>query len=88
MYLKIGYSFQNNIIIPKKCKILSLTSNNKIINNIPEHVEKLHIYCFDNNTYISNLPITIKEIIINCEFHKKFIKNIPFGTLITVDKKQ
>ncbi len=71
---------------------------NKLINNLPQHVEKLYIhfinkklyakfinYYDDYNKNIENLPSSIKEIIINHEKFKKDIK-IPFGCILTIKK--
>jgi hypothetical protein len=87
LQLDVYKEFNNNILIPKNCKTLIISIYNKIIDNIPEHVEKLYITnIFRNNKkYVSNLPVTLKEVIVEDENSKKFIK-MPFGTLITIDK--
>jgi hypothetical protein len=85
-YLKLGWLFQNKIIIPKNIKELSLSCNNNLINNIPEHIENIYIYFPNNEVYIKkieNLPPTIKEIVIKNEEYKEYIK-IPFGCIITI----
>jgi hypothetical protein len=87
IFLKLGLNFQQDVILPKKIKEIALSYENKKINNLPEHIEKIFIY-FDIDDYynqkIDNLPITIKEIVIKKEEHKKFLLNIPFETIITV----
>jgi hypothetical protein len=88
-YLQMGWHFQNKIILPKTLKELSLTCNNNLINNIPEHIEKIYIYFSvyneDGNTKVENLPSTIKEIVIEDEKFKDYIK-IPFGCVLTIKK--
>jgi hypothetical protein len=83
--LNLGYTKNNNIIIPKNVKKLCIFYENNLINNLPEHIETLVIYFNSNknNKIISNLPLTIKEIIINDEKHEKYIK-IPFGAILTI----
>ena len=84
-YLKIKFNFNNQIILPKSLKKLSLTCNNNLINNIPEHIEKVYIYfsCDHIHKKVENLPLTIKEIVIKNEEFKKYIK-IPFGCILTI----
>jgi hypothetical protein len=71
---------------PKNIKKLTLNSNNNLINNIPEHIEKIYIF-FDflqvKFPKIENLPSTIKKIIIEKEKYKKYIK-IPFGCILKI----
>jgi hypothetical protein len=58
-----------------------------LLNNIPEHVEKLYIVEDQNERKkinIVNLPLTIKKIIIREEKHKKYLIKIPFGTILEV----
>jgi hypothetical protein len=75
--------------LPKKIKELTLICNHKSINNLPDNIEKLHIY-FSNrhsqNKNIQNLPITLKEIIIEKEEYKKYLIKIPFDTVIIIKK--
>jgi hypothetical protein len=85
-YLKIKWYYNNEIILPKSLKKLSLSCNNNLINNIPEHIEKIYIYFYYKYNYnkrVENLPSTIKEIIIEDEEYKKYIK-IPFGCILTI----
>jgi hypothetical protein len=97
-YVKIECpsKFENQIILPKNLKKLSLNCNNNLINNIPKHIEKIYIsfdYCLveivDNNNNIittikiNNLPLTIKKIVIENEKYKKCIK-IPFGCVVSI----
>jgi hypothetical protein len=93
IYLDIMSEFQNNAIIPKKCKTLSLIHSNKLLNNLPEHIEKIYIDRCNilkdmtkQYNFIDNLPITIKEIIVPDEFTKNLLKNVPFETLVIVEK--
>jgi hypothetical protein len=84
--LKLGWFFQNDFILPKNLKKLSLTCNNNLLNNIPEHIEKIYIYFdyrYDYNKKIENLPLTIKEIIIYDEKYIKYIK-VPFNCILSV----
>jgi hypothetical protein len=86
--LKLGWFFQNDFIFPKNLKKLLLTCNNKLINNIPKHIEKIYIdfdICEKHNSKIDNLPLTIKEIVIKDKKFKKYIK-IPFGCILTIKK--
>jgi hypothetical protein len=74
-------------IIPKNVKELYICNNDILINNLPEHIEKLFIY-FENddedvNIKIDNLPLFLKEIIIEDICYKKYIK-IPFDTVVTI----
>jgi hypothetical protein len=62
-----------------------LTSENNLINNIPNYIEKIYIKFYENTKIISNLPITIKEIVLKKEKYTKYIK-IPFNTIITINK--
>ena len=84
--LAINWCINSDIKLPKNVNYLLLTCNNNLINNIPEHIEKLNIY-FENdhisNKNVENLPLTIKEIIIKDKEYKKYIK-IPFGTILTI----
>jgi hypothetical protein len=85
-YLKIKWYYNKKIILPKSLKKLFLTCNNNLINNIPEHIEKVGVWFFDDESYnkkIENLPLTIKEIIIEDEEYKKYIK-VPFGCILTI----
>jgi hypothetical protein len=87
-YLEIGWCFKNEIILPKTLKELSLTCNNNLINNIPEHIEKIYIWFSNDDKYdkkVENLPLTIKEIVIENEKFKDYIK-IPFGCVLTIKK--
>jgi hypothetical protein len=84
-YIKIGWNFQNKIVLPKNIKILSSTDNIFLLNNIPNHVEILHIMLFINNNIIQNLPMTLKEIVISNKYYKKYIK-IPFGCILTIQE--
>jgi hypothetical protein len=80
----ISWTINCDIKLPKNVKYLSLTCKNNLINNIPEHIEKVYIYFNDKqDKKVENLPLTIKEIIINDEEYKKYIK-IPFGTILTI----
>jgi hypothetical protein len=90
-FLKIGLFFQSEIIIPKKCKTISLTKHNKLIQNLPEHIEQLYIDTATNFvilqskiSFIDNLPTSLKEIIVLDNSVKNLLKNIPYGTIITV----
>jgi hypothetical protein len=85
-YLQIDWYFQNEIMLSKNLKELSLTCNNYLIDNIPEHIEKIYIYFSDyddKNRKVENLPLTIKEIVIEDEYYKKYIK-IPFECILTI----
>jgi hypothetical protein len=42
--LKVRWTFNNFIILPKFLKKLFLTCVNNLINNIPEHIEKFIFY--------------------------------------------
>ena len=86
-YFKFKWYYKNEIILPKSLKKLSLTCNNDLINNIPEHIEKVYIYfsCDHIHKKVENLPSTIKEIVIEDEQFQKYIK-IPFGCIITIKK--
>jgi hypothetical protein len=89
--LKLGYFFCCKITFPillKKFKFYVNSSN--LQNNIPDTVEKLHIYCLCygneplnckcyNNIQITNLPLTIKEIKVK---NVKTITKIPFGCVV------
>jgi hypothetical protein len=89
IFLNLGYSLKE-YKIPKNIKELVLYYNNNLIDNIPEHIEKIYInFCYydmDNEKYkkIDNIPLTIKEIIIKNEKYKKYIK-IPFGCKLTIN---
>jgi hypothetical protein len=86
--LKVRWTFNNFIILPKFLKKLFLTCVNNLINNIPEHIEKIYILFFNYNNHnkkVENLPSTIKEIVIENEKFKKYIK-VPFGCIITIKK--
>jgi hypothetical protein len=77
-----------NFTIPKTVNQLSLWNGSKLINNLPEHIEKIFIkFNSDNklNKKVENMSITIKEIIIENEEYKKYIK-IPFETKITIQQ--
>jgi hypothetical protein len=74
----------NKIIIPKNVSELYIMNNNILINNLPEHIEKLFIKFSIVKNKIENLPITIKEIIIENKEYKKYIKK-PFDAIITVN---
>jgi hypothetical protein len=83
--LKLFGSKNNNIIIPKNVKELYIYNDNILINNLPEHIEKLFIlFNYFSKTKIENLPITLKEIIVEKNKYIKYIK-IPFETKIIVD---
>jgi hypothetical protein len=86
-YLKLGWNFQNNIILPKTVENFIITCNNNFINNIPKHIEKIHVefddYNENLNKKVNNLPITIKEIVIKYEHYKEYIKK-PVGCVITI----
>ncbi len=85
-YLHLGWNFQNEIILPKNLKELSLTCNNNLLNDIPKHIEKVYIrFSIDDqyNKRVENLPLTIKEIVINNKNYKKYVKK-PFGSILTI----
>jgi hypothetical protein len=84
-YLDLFYYRNNDIILPTKIKELCLFCNNNLINNLPEHIEILHIYFSANTKNVHNLPTTLKEIIVEKEKYLKYIK-IPFGTKISFKK--
>jgi hypothetical protein len=84
-YLYVNWYFQNEIILPKNLKELTLSCNNNLLNNIPKHIEKINIYFswnIENNKRVENLPLTIKEIVIKNEY-KKYVK-VPFGSILTI----
>ncbi len=66
---------------------MCLYSDNKLINNLPENIEKIYIIFYDDDDYNKNinLPITLKEIVIEKEEFKKYLK-IPFGTIVSIKK--
>jgi hypothetical protein len=78
---------------PKTVKNLYINSNHYLINDIPEHIEKIYIRFNDDKNYhnnkkidkIENLPLTIKEIVIEKNKHKQYLK-IPFGCILTIKK--
>jgi hypothetical protein len=88
--INFGWKFKNIFSIPKNVKSLSLACNNFLINNLPEHIEKLFIVFSLYKPYkgcqVINLPLSLKEIIIESDIHKKYLTKIPFGTIITVNK--
>ena len=85
-HLTFGYVF-NQIVdkLPITIKELSLHCNNNLINNLPEHIEKLFINFYYKIKKVENLPFTLKEIIIKDEKFKEYIK-IPFGCILTIQK--
>ncbi len=87
-YLKLDYNFNSLSVFSKNLNILSLTCNNKLINNIPNNIEKLYITFYDDeyyNYYIENLPSTVLQIIIEDIKFKKYLK-IPFSCILTIQK--
>jgi hypothetical protein len=92
-YINLG-RYEKEVYLPKNIKELTLKFNNNLINNLPEHIEKLNII-FDNdiriiiikykNFFIANIPSTIKEIVIENKEYKKYLK-IPFGCILTIEK--
>jgi hypothetical protein len=87
--LKIGNNFNNKI--PINVRELYVNHNNKILNNLPNHIEKIYIkFCGYCNSFIKknidNLPFSIKEIIIQKEEHEDFLTKIPFETIISIQK--
>jgi hypothetical protein len=87
-FLKLGWKIKNKVIFPKSLKELSLSHTNILINNIPNHIEKVFIKFYHNDKpykKVENLPLTIKEIVIKKEIYKKYIK-IPFGCKLTIKK--
>jgi hypothetical protein len=88
IYLRLDCDFDKNKI-PKSVKEIMLYCDNNLLNNLPEHIEKVFIiFSFDDNynKNISNLPITIKEIIIKNKKYEKYIKK-PFDTILTINEK-
>jgi hypothetical protein len=66
-------------------KTITLFCNNYLLNNLPEHIEKLFIIFFRDdklNNKVENIPITIKEIVV-VKNYEKYIKK-PFGTILTI----
>lgn len=85
--IKIKWEFQKKIVIPEKTKELFITCNNELINNLPEHIEKIHIFFDDDEKFnkdVSNLPMSLKEIIIKNKDFAKYILKIPFGCVIKI----
>ncbi len=61
-----------------------------MINNLPEHIEKLFIFFYEEKNHdkkIDNLPPSLKEIIIEDEYHKEYFTKIPFGVKFTIIPK-
>ncbi len=75
----------DNIKIPQNIKKIIIDCDNILINNLPNHIEKIFIN-FENckKKQVSNLPITIKEIIIKNEKYKKYLINIIFDVKIII----
>jgi hypothetical protein len=87
IYLKICDNYLEELTLPKNLKELVIYYGNRILDNLPNHIEKLFIL-FDNShifALIDKLPSTLKEIVIENIKFKKYIK-IPKGTIITIKK--
>jgi hypothetical protein len=88
--LNIKSTFIKSIDIPKNTKKLLLPYNSILLNNLPEHIEKIHIRFSDllkgKKININNLPTSLKEIIIKHKIYEKYIR-IPFGAVLTIGKK-
>jgi hypothetical protein len=80
--IKLNIKNNNNITLPKNCKKIFIDNDNYLINNLPEHIEKIYIN-FSSKNKIENLPSTLKEIVIKKKEYIDYIK-IPFGTIVTV----
>jgi hypothetical protein len=73
--------------IPHNVKILSINQENKIINNLPNSIEKIYID-IKKKTFIENLPYSIKEIVVDKDYYKEYIKKIPLDAVITIGNKE
>jgi hypothetical protein len=92
IYIKLGKYFNSEITIPKSVKKLVLTYNKsllqtqKILNNLPHHIETLGVFINNSNEKIENLPITLKKIVIYNKEYEKCIK-IPYGVELKISGK-
>jgi len=88
--LTFGWEFNQEIkenVLPKSIKKIGLYSHCNLINNLPSHIEEIHINftnCEILDKEVSMLPISIKKIIIGNEKNLKYITKKPLGCEIVI----
>lgn len=80
-HLIFGNEFNQPIDLPSQIIYLSLSSNNEyIINNLPNGIEKLHLFDKAFDLELNNLPTSIKTIIftnVNFRIYDKKLNCLP-----------
>lgn len=75
--ITFGLKFNQELIIPPNVKILSLESNNKVIDYLPNGIEELYLGA-NFNLKLDDLPSSIKIISFgNKSNYKKKLNNLP-----------